>query len=257
MLYDKRRAQSENKPRGNPWTRLTRRTIWAPPTPTQTRRGIGPNDAGKPRMNRKSPMVRGSDGAAIKVGQTVRQKRRTYMASTARSGLHDRDDAIKLRAQIMAGDPPAASQLKGTEIAGVSKISRRPRPRPGRRLRPNTSVSSRPIWQKCHKALRPLDRPLPTWQTLPHQHSVCPKKEMASRLLTAIATTWAGGVQKPSPQNDRHDGNHPPAWAGHRWRRMKGRSALTASIPAAYRRQVMETRHNALMRKRVLDDIRS
>ena len=64
----------------------------------------------------------GSDGAAITaLGKKFEEKGGTWQHSPVPGFTTEMMN--KLRAQIMAGDPPACSQLKGPEIAAWSKIA--------------------------------------------------------------------------------------------------------------------------------------
>ena len=88
----------------------------------------------KPRVTFISQWSSGSDGAAI----TALGKR-----FEAEGGIWQHNPVPgfttemmnKLRADIIAGDPPAASQLKGPEIAAWCKIAPTVEPRPAGRGR--------------------------------------------------------------------------------------------------------------------------
>ena len=76
----------------------------------------------KPRVTAISQWSAGSDGAAISgARQAVRGGRRRLAAQPVPGFTTEMMN--KLRADIIAGNPPAASQLKGPEIAAWSKIA--------------------------------------------------------------------------------------------------------------------------------------
>src|SRR6476619_2556210 len=76
----------------------------------------------KPRLTVISQWSAGSDGAAITaLGKKLEAKGGVWQHSPVPGFTTEMMN--KLRAQIMAGDPPACSQLKGPEIAAWSKIA--------------------------------------------------------------------------------------------------------------------------------------
>lgn len=76
----------------------------------------------KPRLTIISQWSAGSDGAAITaLGRKFEEKGGIWQHSPVPGFTTEMMN--KLRAQIMAGDPPACSQLKGPEIAAWSKIA--------------------------------------------------------------------------------------------------------------------------------------
>jgi glucose/mannose transport system substrate-binding protein len=79
-------------------------------------------DAAKPRITAISQWSAGSDGAAISALGKVFEERGGVWQHNPVPGFTT-DMMNKLRAQIIAGDPPAISQLKGPEIAAWSKIA--------------------------------------------------------------------------------------------------------------------------------------
>jgi glucose/mannose transport system substrate-binding protein len=83
---------------------------------------VGAEDAAKPRITAISQWSAGSDGAAISALGKVFEERGGVWQHNPVPGFTT-DMMNKLRAQIMAGDPPAVSQLKGPEIAAWSKIA--------------------------------------------------------------------------------------------------------------------------------------
>ncbi len=103
-------------------TNLRRRTVLAGTAgllavPHQSRA-----QAVKPRLTVISQWTSGSDGAAITaLGKKFEEKGGIWQHSPVPGFTTEMMN--KLRAQIMAGDPPACSQLKGPEIAAWSKIA--------------------------------------------------------------------------------------------------------------------------------------
>ena len=78
--------------------------------------------AAKPRLTAISQWSAGSDGAAITaLGKKFEEKGGIWQHSPVPGFTTEMMN--KLRAQIIAGDPPACSQLKGPEIAAWSKIA--------------------------------------------------------------------------------------------------------------------------------------
>src|SRR5580704_15085106 len=75
----------------------------------------------KPRITAISQWSAGSDGAAISALGKVFEERGGIWQHNPVPGFTT-EMMNKLRAQIIAGDPPAVSQLKGPEIAAWSKV---------------------------------------------------------------------------------------------------------------------------------------
>ena len=76
----------------------------------------------KPRLTAISQWSSGSDGAAITaLGKKFEERGGVWQHSPVPGFTTDMMN--KLRAQIMSGEPPACSQLKGPEIAAWSKIA--------------------------------------------------------------------------------------------------------------------------------------
>ena len=122
----------------------------------------------KPRLTAISQWSAGSDGAAITaLGKKFEEKGGIWQHSPVPGFTTEMMN--KLRAQIMAGDPPACSQLKGPEIAAWSKIAadRRSR-RPCRCRRLRKGCRARPC--KVAQAGGQVD--LAAVADLQHQHAV-------------------------------------------------------------------------------------
>ena len=99
-----------------------RRAVLAGGAAALVARGLRAQPAGKPKVTVISQWSSGSSGAAmVALGKEFERQ----------GGVWEHDPVPgfttemmnKLRAQIIAGDPPAASQLKGPEIAAWSKIA--------------------------------------------------------------------------------------------------------------------------------------
>ncbi len=98
-----------------PPRRAGRRRCHTPP------RSLSAQPAGKPKVNVISQWSSGSSGAAMVAARQGVRTRGRRVGTRSGTRLHHRD-MNKLRAQIIAGDPPAASQLKGPEIAVRSNV---------------------------------------------------------------------------------------------------------------------------------------
>jgi glucose/mannose transport system substrate-binding protein len=101
---------------------ISRRTMLAGAAGLLTAPHVARAQAVKPRLTVISQWSAGSDGAAITaLGKKFEEKGGTWQHSPVPGFTTEMMN--KLRAQIMAGDPPACSQLKGPEIAAWSKIA--------------------------------------------------------------------------------------------------------------------------------------
>ena len=158
----------------------------------------------KPRVTFISQWSAGSDGAAITgLGKRFEEEGGIWQHSPVPGFTTEMMN--KLRAEIIAGDPPAASQLKGPEIAAWSKIA------PTVDL---DAVVAAADYEKVvpaelvglHKPQRPLDRAADAG--LSHQHAV----PVASAAMDkAGATKLAGdmgGVQRAG-RGDEGRRHHP------------------------------------------------
>ena len=98
---------------------ISRRTMLAGAAGLLTAPHVARAQAVKPRLTVISQWSAGSDGAAITaLGKKFEEKGGTWQHSPVPGFTTEMMN--KLRAQIMAGDPPACSQLKGPEIAAWS-----------------------------------------------------------------------------------------------------------------------------------------
>jgi glucose/mannose transport system substrate-binding protein len=101
---------------------LGRRALLATGAATIASRHSLAQPAGKPRMTVISQWSSGSSGAAmVALGKEFERQGGAWEHDPVPGFTTEMMN--KLRAQIIAGDPPAASQLKGPEIAAWSKIA--------------------------------------------------------------------------------------------------------------------------------------
>jgi glucose/mannose transport system substrate-binding protein len=110
-------------PEGNaPMKNISRRTMLAGTAGLFVAPHFASAQDAKPRLTVISQWSAGSDGAAITaLGKKFEEKGGVWQHSPVPGFTTEMMN--KLRAQIMAGDPPACSQLKGPEIAAWSKIA--------------------------------------------------------------------------------------------------------------------------------------
>ncbi|HEY5301519.1 MAG TPA: ABC transporter substrate-binding protein [Acetobacteraceae bacterium] len=201
----------------------------------------------KPKVTVISQWSSGSDGAAITaLGKEFEKE--------GGSWEHDPVPGFttammnKLRAQIIAGDPPAASQLKGPEIAAWSKIA------------PVVDLDAL-VKQAGYEAVVPaelarLSKPEGHWIALPIQayriNTLFVSKKAADRVgLTKLPATWA--EFNAVAEKMKAAGVTPVANGGITWDDgMKWEIALCGISPAAYRKAVMELDDGALKGPEVL-----
>jgi glucose/mannose transport system substrate-binding protein len=141
----------------------------------------------KPRLTVISQWSAGSDGAAITaLGKKFEEKGGIWQHSPVPGFTTEMMN--KLRAQIIAGDPPACSQLKGPEIAAWSKIA------PTVNL--DTLVASAGYEKVVAPDLAKLHKPGGKWISLPLQiYSTnmlyLSKRAMDKAKADKIPVTWA------------------------------------------------------------------
>ena len=170
----------------------------------------------KPKVTVISQWSSGSDGAAITaLGKRFESEGGIWEHNPVPGFTTDMMN--KLRAQIIAGDPPAASQLKGPEIAVWSKIA--------------PVVDLDPLVQAAgYEAVVPaelvsLSKPYGHWIALPIQ---------AYRINTLFVSRKAAGII-------------PLANGGLKWDDgMKWEIALCGISPDAYRKAIMQLDDAAL-----------
>ena len=149
----------------------------------------------------------------------------------------------KLRAQIMAGDPPACSQLKGPEIAAWSKIA------------PTVDLDAVVAAAGYEKVVAPdlakLHKPAGKWIALPLQiYSTnmlfLSKRAMDKAKADKIPVTWAD-FNDLAEKMKSGGVNHPVANGGTRPDDgQKFEAALAGISPAAYRAAIMTLDKKAL-----------
>ncbi len=196
----------------------------------------------KPRLTAISQWSAGSDGAAITaLGKKFEEKGGVWQHSPVPGFTTEMMN--KLRAQIMAGDPPACSQLKGPEIAAWSKIA------------PTVDLDAVVAAAGYEKVVAPdlakLHKPGGKWIALPLQiYSTnmlfLSKRAMDKAKADKIPVTWAefndlaekmkaGGVPFPVANG----GTRPDDG-------QKFEAALAGISPLAYRAAMMNLEKKAL-----------
>jgi len=201
----------------------------------------------KPRITAISQWSAGSDGAAISALGKLFEDRGGVWQHNPVPGFTT-EMMNKLRAQIMAGDPPAISQLKGPEIAAWSKIA------------PTVDISP---WVKtagfADRVPTELARscqPGGHWIALPLQvyrinTLFMSTKGMQRAGVTKAPTSWA--EFNDTAEKMKAVGMIPVANGGIRWDDgMKFEIALAGISPEIYRRAIMQLDADALKGKEVL-----
>ncbi|TPQ33310.1 carbohydrate ABC transporter substrate-binding protein [Bradyrhizobium guangdongense] len=196
----------------------------------------------KPRLTAISQWSAGSDGAAITaLGKKFEEKGGIWQHSPVPGFTTEMMN--KLRAQIIAGDPPACSQLKGPEIAAWSKIA------------PTVNLDSVVAAAGYEKVVAPdlakLHKPGGKWIALPLQiYSTnmlfLSKRAMDKAKADKVPVTWAdfnelaekmksGGVTYPIANG----GTRPDDG-------QKFEASLAGISPTAYRAAIMNLDKKAL-----------
>lgn len=196
----------------------------------------------KPRLTAISQWSAGSDGAAITaLGKKFEEKGGVWQHSPVPGFTTEMMN--KLRAQIIAGDPPACSQLKGPEIAAWSKIA------------PTVDLDALVATAGYEKVVAPdlakLHKPAGKWIALPLQiYSTnmlfLSRRAMDKAKVDKIPVTWAdfndlaekmksGGVAYPVANG----GTRPDDG-------QKFEAALAGISPAVYRAAIMNLDEKAL-----------
>ena len=204
-------------------------------------------EAVKPKVTVISQWSTGSDGAAITaLGKRFEEQGGIWQHSPVPGFTTEMMN--KLRAQIMAGDPPAASQLKGPEIAAWSKIA------------PMVDLDAL-VQAAGYEAVVPaelakLSKPYGHWIALPMQayriNTLFISKKAADRVgVTKLPTTWA--EFNALAEKMKAAGITPVANGGMSWDDgMKWEIALCGISPDAYRKAVMELDDKTLKGPEVL-----
>ena len=191
--------------------------------------------AAKPKVTVISQWSSGPSGAAmVALGKEFEQQGGTWEHNPVPGFTTEMMN--KLRAQIIAGDPPAASQLKGPEIAAWSKIA------------PVVDLDAT-VQQAGYEAVVPaelvrLSKPHGQWIALPIQayriNTLFVSKKAADRIgLTTLPATWA--AFNAAAEKMRAAAITPVANGGIKWDDgMKWEIALCGISPEAYRKAVMQ-----------------
>ena len=196
----------------------------------------------KPRLTAISQWSAGSDGAAITaLGKKFEEKGGIWQHSPVPGFTTEMMN--KLRAQIIAGDPPACSQLKGPEIAAWSKIA------------PTVNLDDVVAAAGYEKVVAPdlakLHKPGGKWISLPLQIYATnmlflSKRAMDKAKADKIPVTWAdfndlaekmkaGGVTHPIANG----GTRPDDG-------QKFEASFAGMSPTAYRAAIMNLDQKAL-----------
>ena len=205
----------------------------------------------KPKVTIISQWSAGSDGLAITtLGKRFEQEGGVWEHNPVPGFTTEMMN--KLRAQIIAGDPPAASQLKGPEIAAWSKIA------------PVVDLDAT-VQAAGYEAVVPaelvrLSKPYGHWIALPIQayriNTLFVSKKAADRVgMTKLPTTWA--EFNAIAEKMQAAGIIPVANGGIKWDDgMKWEIALCGISPGAYRKAVMELDDKTLKGPEVLGAFR-
>jgi glucose/mannose transport system substrate-binding protein len=203
--------------------------------------------AAKPRMTVISQWSSGSSGAAMVALGAAFDRRGGVWEHNPVPGFTT-EMMNKLRAQIIAGDPPAASQLKGPEIAAWSKIA------PVVDLDPMVLAAGYEAVVPAELAR--LSKPHGHWIALPIQayriNTLFISKKAADRVgVTKLPATWA--EFNAIAEKMQAAGIVPLANGGIRWDdAMKWEIALCGIGLDAYRKALMELDDKTLKGPEVL-----
>lgn len=195
----------------------------------------------KPRITLISQWSSGSDGAAMtKLGKLFEERGGQFEHNPVPGFTTEMMN--KLRAEILAGNPPACSQLKGPEINVWSRIA------PTVNL--NDLVREAGYEAVVAPDLARLHKPGGNWAALPLQiyrtnTLFASKKAMEKVGASELPKTWA--EFNALADKMKAAGITPVANGGIRWDDgMKFEIALAGISPAAYRRALMELDDRAL-----------
>lgn len=201
----------------------------------------------KPRVTVISQWSAGSDGAAITaLGKAFEEHGGVWQHNPVPGFTTEMMN--KLRAEILAGDPPAISQLKGPEIAAWSKIA------PTVDITPWVQAAG--FESKVPVELGKTCQPAGHWIALPLQiyrinTLFLSAKGMARAKVDKAPTNWAEFNDVAAKM--KAAGMVPIANGGIRWDDgMKFEIALAGISPDIYRRAIMQLDTDALSGKEVL-----
>ena len=196
----------------------------------------------KPRLTVISQWSAGSDGAAITALGKLFEERGGVWQHNPVPGFTT-EMMNKLRAQIIAGDPPACSQLKGPEIAAWSKIA------------PTVNLDALVAAAGYEKVVAPdlakLHKPGGKWIALPLQiYSTnmlfLSKRGMDRAKADKIPVTWAD-FNELAEKMKAAGMTYPLANGGTRPDDgQKFEASLAGANPAAYRAAIMNLDEKAL-----------
>lgn len=227
--------------------KITRRHLLAGSAATLAMPSIVRAQAAKPRVTAISQWSAGSDGAAITALGKVFEDRGGIWQHNPVPGFTT-DMMNKLRAQIMAGDPPAISQLKGPEIAAWSKIA------PTVDITPLVKAAG--YADKVSAELAKSCQPAGHWIALPLQvyrlnTLFMSTKGMERAKISKPPATWAEFNEVAEKM--KAAGMTPLANGGNRPDDgQKFEIALAGISPEIYRRALMQLEPDALNSKEVL-----
>jgi glucose/mannose transport system substrate-binding protein len=201
----------------------------------------------KPKVTVISQWSAGSDGLAITtLGKRFEQAGGVWEHNPVPGFTTEMMN--KLRAQIIAGDPPAASQLKGPEIATWSKI--------GAVVDLDAQVKAAGYEAVVPAELVRLSRPYGHWIALPIQayriNTLFISKQAADKVsISKLPATWA--EFNAVAEKMKAAGITPVANGGLKWDDgMKWEIALCGINPDAYRKAVMQLDDKTLKGPEVL-----
>jgi glucose/mannose transport system substrate-binding protein len=189
----------------------------------------------KPKVTVISQWSTGSDGAAITALGKEFERQGGIWEHNPVPGFTT-EMMNKLRAQIIAGDPPAASQLKGPEIAAWSKV--------GAVVDLDDQVKQAGYEAVVPAELARLSKPAGHWIALPVQayriNTLFVSKKAADRIgMTKLPATWS--EFNAVADKMKAAGITPVTNGGIKWDDgMKWEIALCGISPDAYRKAVME-----------------
>jgi glucose/mannose transport system substrate-binding protein len=196
----------------------------------------------KPRLTAISQWSAGSDGAAISaLGKKFEERGGIWQHSPVPGFTTEMMN--KLRAQIMAGDPPACSQLKGPEINAWSKIAAT--------VNLDAIVAAAGYEKVVAPDLARLHKPGGKWAALPLQiYSTnmlfISKRAMDKAKADKLPVTW-GDFNELAEKMKAGGVTHPIANGGTRPDDgQKFEAALAGMNPGVYRKAIMELDDKAL-----------
>lgn len=223
-------------------TTITRRRLLAGSAAALALPAIVRAQGAKPRLTVISQWSAGSDGAAITaLGKKFEEKGGIWQHSPVPGFTTEMMN--KLRAQIIAGDPPACSQLKGPEIAAWSKIA------------PTVDLDALVAAAGYEKVVAPdlakLHKPAGKWIALPLQiYSTnmlfLSKRAMDKAKADKLPVTWAD-FNALAEKMKAAGITYPVANGGTRPDDgQKFEAALAGISPASYRAAIMNLDEKAL-----------